>query len=433
MGKQGINRRDFIEKSTRVGSTALAGFSILGNAQAAPSKKLKIGVVGIGGRGSGAIRDVLSCNAHGENVEVVALGDYFLSQMTDRIPSIKKAVDKEGFPGFNVTPDRCYSGWDAYKKVIDSDVDIVFLTTPPQFRPQHMEYAVNAGKHVFSEKPVAVDPVGIRKYMKAGEKAKAKGQAVLGGTQRRHQPPYVEAMKRIHRGDIGDVISAHIYWNTNDIWFRDRKPGMNDRDFWMYNWYHVDFLCGDHIVEQHLHQFDVVNWVFHDQHPVKAYGMGGRQKHTERGGNIYDHFAVEYEYPDGQRVTSMCRQISGTDGKIAEDIVGTKGKGLLLHRDPKCRITGENPWRWTGGNHRSEYQLEHQAFLASIRENNPINDAKHLAQGTMMAILGREAAYTGKVITWDELMKSDLSLAPADIENWNGKMRPVHKPGTKRA
>jgi len=307
------------------------------------------------------------------------------------------------------------------------------LTTPPAFRALHCEYAVNAGKHVFAEKPVGTDPVGVRRFMQAGRLAKQKGLGILAGTQRRHQSSYIETYKRVHDGQIGDIISGHIYWNGNGSWGRDRKPGMTDAEYWLYNWYKVDFLCGDHIVEQHLHNLDVANWVMQG-HPVKAYGMGGLQYFTDRPGNIYDHFCVEYEYSNGRRITSMCRQIPGTDGKVAEEFFGSKGQSYTVAwGNSPCSITGPNAWQYAGGDkRRREYEQEHQDFIDSIRNGNPLNEAQSIAESTMMAIMGRESAYTGKVVTWDDMMQSDLVLMPDDMANWDGKLRPVPKPGMKR-
>jgi myo-inositol 2-dehydrogenase / D-chiro-inositol 1-dehydrogenase len=429
--KEQSTRRQFMGKSVVTGATAMAGFSTLSKyGYGANYDNIKVGVVGVGGRGSGAIRDILAMS---EGVEVVALAEVNKENLDARIKGLKeyRGEDRKPLKGFNVTPDRCYIGLDAYKKICDdSDIDIVILTTPPGFRPAQYEYAINAGKHVFSEKPVGVDPVGIRRYMAAAKKAVGKGLGTLAGTQRRHQPSYMEMMKRIQDGQIGDVISAHVYWNGQGIWYRDRAPWMTTLDYWLYNWYHVDWMCGDHIVEQHLHNLDVGNWVM-GSHPAKAYGMGGRQYWTERGGNIYDHFCAEIEYPDGRRITSMCRQIPDTDGKVAEDIIGTKGRSESS--SGKCEIFGAKPWVASKAESRKEYQLEHRNFIQSLRAGNPFNEGQQVAESTMTAVMCREAAYTGKVITWDDMMTSDLDLMPKNLKTWNGELRPLPKPGMKRA
>ena len=401
---------------------------------AANYDKIRVGLVGAGYRGRGALVNVLSLNM---NVEIVALADISQESIDICMDAVKNHRTREGrLKGFNVTPDRAYVGLDAYKKVIDSDdVDVVFLTTPPGFRPEHFEYAVKAGKHAFIEKPVGVDPVGIRRVMEAAKLSKQKGLGVLAGTQRRHQPLYLEALKRVQDGAIGDVISGYMYWNGGSIWYRDRKPGMSEADYWLYNWYHVDWMSGDHIVEQHLHNLDVMNWYMGD-HPAKAYGMGGRQFHTDRGGNIYDHFSIEYEYADGRRVTGMCRQIGGTDSRNKEMFIGSKG--VLDMNNKTAEISGETSWNFKSAGRNQvydfskEYELEHKDFIESLRAGKPLNESMNVAQSTMTAVLGREAAYTGKVITWDDMMASDLNLMPADVKSWNGKLHPVPKPGQKR-
>jgi len=430
-----VTRRGFIAKSGAVGATAMAGFSIPKFGYGANYDKIRVGLVGAGYRGRGALVNVLSLDT---NVEVVALADTRQESIDVCMQAVKEHRTRNGrLRGFHVTPERTYVGLDAYKKVIDSDdVDVVFLTTPPGFRPLHFEYAVQAGKHVFTEKPVGTDPVGIRRYMVAGKLAKEKGLGVLAGTQRRHQPLYIETIDRLRDGHIGDIVSGHVYWNGGAIWYRDRKPGMTDAEYWMYNWYHLDWMCGDHICEQHVHNLDVMNWVMGD-HPVQAYGMGGRQYHTERGGNIYDHFSLEYAFADGRRVTGVCRQISNTDSRVAEHFIGTKGVALMSNQ--AARFTGEKPWKYSGDNPRNtvydfsrEYEIEHMDFITSLRNGSPLNEAQQVAESTMTAILGREAAYTGKVVQWDDLLASSLDLMPRDVAHWDGSIRPVPKPGVAR-
>jgi myo-inositol 2-dehydrogenase / D-chiro-inositol 1-dehydrogenase len=421
------NRRQFLNKSAITGATALAGFNILRNGYGANKDTLRVGVIGVGGRGSGAIRDVLTIE---QNVEVVALADVNKENLEERVAALKTHKERgKALTGFNVTPDRCYFGLDGYKEIVTApDIDIVFLATPPGFRPEHMEAAVANGKHAFSEKPVGVDPVGVRRYMAAAKKAKQKGLGVLAGTQRHHQTAYLETIKRIRDGQIGDVMTAHVYWNGGSIWYRERKPWMTELDYWLYNWYHVDFLSGDHICEQHIHNLDVANWIMED-HPVKAYGMGGRQFHTDRGGNIYDHFGIEYEYGDGRRVTSMCRQIADTDRKVGEDIIGTKGQAILARGE----ITGAKPWKFKNPKSAlTSKQQEHFDFLQSLRNGQPLNEGEMVANSTMTAVMGREAVYTGKVVTWDDMMNSDLNLMPNNLKTWDGSLHPVPKPGQKR-
>jgi myo-inositol 2-dehydrogenase / D-chiro-inositol 1-dehydrogenase len=429
-GKSQESRRSFISKSA-AGASALAGFSVLRNGYGANYDTIKIGVVGCGGRGTGAVRDAVTA---APNVELVSMADIHQSQIEKSIARLKKfkTRDKKNLPGIsNIRPDKCFTGLDAYKKVIDSGIDYVLLCTPPGFRPDHIEYSVKKGIHIFAEKPCATDAPGIRKIMDLIPEIERKGLGLLAGFNSRHIFHYQDAVKAVQDGKIGKVMSLHCYFNTRNIWYRDKEPGMTEPEYWFYNWFHVDWLCGDHIVEQHVHNLDRCNW-FMDAHPVKAYGMGGRQYHTERGGNIYDHFAVEYEYPDGTRMTSMCRQIVDTDTRIGEFIVGDKGTVTMLGGHD-VNITGPNAAVLEEYPEQNESHMqEHRDFITDLRKGKIANDTRILCEGSMTAILGREAAYTGKVITWDDMMKSNMKLTPDDIAKWDGSLRPVPKPGMKR-
>jgi len=389
---------------------------------------IRIGVVGCGGRGSGAIANVLAQN---DNVEVAVLGDIRQASIDRCVNSLRThTIRGEPLQGFNVPREQRFVGLDAYRSVIDSDVDIVFLATPPGFRPEHFAYAVERGKHVFCEKPIAVDPVGVRRFLETAQQAERQGTGVLAGTQRRHDRDHRETIRRIRAGHIGEIVSLRIYRTGNSIWYREREPGMSNRDYWLYNWYHIDFLSGDHIVEQHIHQYDAAHWVMEGP-PAQAYGMGGRQYHTDRGGNIYDHFGVELEYANGVRGTSMCRQIQGTDGLMATDVIGTDGEARLSKMF--CTIAGSHPWKSTGTDGgRLAYELEHRDFLESLRAGKPLNEGRQVAEATLSAIMAREAAYTGKVVTWEEMAHSDLKLGPENIKMWDGSYRPVPKPGMAR-
>ncbi|MHC4243766.1 MAG: Gfo/Idh/MocA family protein, partial [Planctomycetota bacterium] len=332
--------------------------------------------------------------------------------------------------GLKVKRSRCFAGLDAYKKVIDSGIDYVLLCTPPGFRPDHIEYAVKKGVHIFAEKPCATDSPGVRRILALENKMKQKGIGLLSGFNGRHVFHYVDLVKAIHNGELGDVKALYSYFNTGNIWYREREGGMSLPDYHFHNWFHVDWLCGDHIVEQHIHNLDRCNWIM-QAHPVKAYGMGGRQYHTDRGGNIYDHFTVEFEYENGIRMTSMCRQIKGTDTKVGEEIVGTKGFASLVGR--KAQFTGENArvFREHPKQHESHLQ-EHIDFIAALRRGEITNDTRFLCESTLTAIMGRESAYTGKHVTWDEILNSNLQLTPPDIARWDGSIRPVPKPGIPR-
>ena len=424
-------RRNFLQTS----STAMAGAVFIpGPRPVDPA--IKIGLVGCGGRGTGAAVNMLVGRPR---VELTAMGDMFESQIEKSLAGMRehRTKDKSRVPGINVLPERCFTGPDAYKKVIDSDIDVVLLVTPPYCRPEHFEYAVKAGKHVFLEKPCATDVAGINKILALEDEVKRRGLNVVSGFERRLLPFMIEARDRLQNGAVGEMVAGYAYFNTNDIWYREKQPGMTDRDFWFYNWYHVEWMSGDHIVEQAVHSPDIINWIF-DEHPIKAYGMGGRQFHTNRGGNIYDHFAVEYEYPSGRRMTLQARQITGTDGKFAEDILGSKGRANLTYTTG-AKIFGANPWDgqysqdtslpWDNQN---QNVLEAVFVIDSVRENRATNQVRAICESTYTCILGREAAYTGKVVEWDALLATNHKLVPDNLAAWDGTLRPVAKPGDKR-
>jgi predicted dehydrogenase len=303
-----------------------------------------------------------------------------------------------------VSDDRCFTGFDNYKGVIASGVHVVILATPPAFRPLHFQAAVEAGKHVFMEKPVAVCPAGVRMIIEAGEKAKQKGLAVVAGTQRRHDFGYRETIKRIHEGAIGRIVAGYCYWNQGGLWAVPKQEGWSDTEWQIRNWLYFTWLSGDHIVEQHIHNIDVINWVL-GTHPVRALAMGGRQVRTDPlYGHIYDHFAVEFEYPGGIRVLSMCRQIDNCANFVGERVVGTEGVA-----DPSGWIQGKTEWRYEGVR-TNPYMQEHVHLIQSIRKGEPLNEARQVAESTLSAIMGRMSAYTGKEVTWEQAMNSQLNL-----------------------
>lgn len=425
--KNKMTRRNFLKTSTKV--TTLAGLSAATQAYGASNDRIRVGLVGCGGRGTGAARDAMTAGA---NVELVAMGDIFRTKVErslDRLSKLKSR-DKAIEINLKVKRNHCFSGLDAYKKVIDSGIDYVLLCTPPGFRPEHIEYAVKKGVHIFAEKPCATDSPGVRRILALESQMKRKGIALLSGFNSRHLFHYADLVKAIHDGELGDVKALYAYFNTGNIWYRERESGMSLPEYHFHNWFHVDWLCGDHIVEQHIHNLDACNWIMQG-HPVKAYGMGGRQYHTDRGGNIYDHFSVEFEYENGVRMNSMCRQIQGTDNKIGEEIVGTKGFASLVGR--KTYMTGKNAREFREyPNQHESHQQEHIDFISALRRGELPNDTRFLCESTLTAIMGREAAYTGKHVTWDEILNSKLQLTPPDIAKWDGSIRPVPKPGIPR-
>ncbi|MEW6131309.1 MAG: Gfo/Idh/MocA family oxidoreductase [Acidobacteriota bacterium] len=402
------SRRDFL-KTSAVAIGATVATNLINNAAyAAGSDEIRIGLIGCGGRGTGAVDNAFNA---AQGVKLVAMGDAF----KDRIESCKAELGKKNADKINVPNDRMFVGFDAYEKVINTkEVNYIILATPPGFRPTHLKAAVAAGKNIFTEKPVAVDGPGIRSVLETYEQAKAKGLAIAAGTQRRHQTGYLETMKLIHDGAIGEIVAARCYWNQGGLWKKDRQPGWSDMEWQLRNWLYFTWLSGDHIVEQHVHNIDVVNWAM-QAHPVSATGMGGRQSRTSPDyGHIFDHFAIDYEYENGMHLMSMCRQVVGADGNVSEALVGTKGKCQVN----RYQITGANPWRMERkqGDDPDPYVKEHTDLIASIRTAKPINELKNVAESTLSAIMGRMSAYTGKVVTWEKALNSQESLVPAKLD-----------------
>lgn len=403
-----INRRTFLHTSAAALAVAAASSTLLA-AQNGSSKKLKLGVIGCGGRGTGAAIDFLTASPE---AELVSIGDVF----PDRLAGARSELQTQSqdiSSRVKLDDSRCFTGFDAYKKVIAQDVDVVVLATPPHFRPIHLAAAVAAGKHCFIEKPVAVDPTGVRSVIESAAEAERKGLSIVCGTQRRHQSSYLAAIEQIKNGAIGKVIGGSCYWNQGGLWMHERKPDWSDMEWQLRNWLYFAWLSGDHIVEQHVHNLDVMNWAIGST-PIRASGSGGRQVRTSPAyGHIFDHFAIEYEYADGVKITSMCRQIEGCDSRVEEIIVGTEGR--MIMSPGRARIEGGKPWKFTGEDH-NPYELEHRDLVASITSGKPLNEGKRIAESTLTAIMGRLAAYTGKAVTWEKAIASTLNLAPAKYE-----------------
>ena len=409
-----FSRRDFIKTS----AVSLAALGATGRAFAAGSDTVRVGIIGCGGQGT---RDLGSCVKSSPGVEIVAMADLFEDRLKESLATLKKDVPA----AVKVTPEKCFVGFDAHKKLLQTDVQMVLLTTPPHWRAQHFQAAVEAGKHVFMEKPAGVDPRAIRSMIETGELARQKKLSVVAGTQRRHSKKYQEIIKRIHDGQIGQIVSGQGYWNGGDMlgyWKWWDKEKLSDMEWQCRSWPWFTWTSGDHIVEQHVHNLDVLNWALQG-HPEQCMGMGGRAVRTL--GNIWDHFAVEYEYADGVRVESLCRQINGCTDRIAERVVGTRGFADV----DQGVINGEKPYKYNGPD-PDHYVQEFADLIKSIRDSEPINEAKNVAESTMNAIMGRMSAYTGRALKWDWAMKaSKLDLTPPKYEFVDMPTDPVAVPG----
>ncbi len=353
-----VTRRTFVQTT----AAAAAAMAFPSGAFAWGPDTLRVGLIGCGGRGTGAARD---CLTGSDGVELVAMGDLLPERLDQsRGELAKAAAANPALAAKNkVTADRCFTGNDAYAKVLATDVDMVILATPPGFRPQHLAAAVAAGKHIFAEKPVAIDPAGVRSVLATYELAREKQLGIGVGTQRRHQAQYLETIRRLHDDAIGHVVSGQVFWNQGGLWSREKQAAWSDGEWQIRNWLYFTWLSGDHIVEQHVHNIDVANWVL-QAHPLRAVGVGGRQWRTDpRYGHIYDHFAIDFEYPNGVRILSMCRQIQGTRNRIGEHFIGTKGTS-----DAAGRIDGAAARRIDDTNkHVPPMVQQHTDHVASIR------------------------------------------------------------------
>ena len=399
-----FTRRDFLKTT----STLAAAAALAPGVFAAGDDTLKVALIGCGGRGSGAASQALSTDGP---LKLVAMADAF----KDRLDSSYNELKAKHGDRVDVLEENKFVGFDAYQHAI-AMADVVILATPPGFRPPHVEEAVSQGKHIFMEKPVAVDAPGVRKVLAAAEEAKKKNLKVAVGLQRHHQAGYLETVQRLHDGGIGDIVAMRCYWNGNSPWVRARKKleedagrPLSEMEYQMRNWYYFVWLCGDHINEQHIHNLDVINWV-KQGHPVRAWGMGGRE--VRKGidnGEIFDHHAVEFEYADGSRCSSQCRHQPGCWDNVSEHVQGTKG----LCDVGGNRIKGEQAWHFDDPGSRDPYQQEHDDFFAAIRKDTPYNEtAAYGAYSTMTAILGRMTTYSGKEIAWDDAINSQIDTMP---------------------
>jgi myo-inositol 2-dehydrogenase / D-chiro-inositol 1-dehydrogenase len=402
-----VSRRQFLKNSSLLAASAAAAVNFPSVLHAAEKAPIRAVIIGVGGRGGGAGRNFLDAvKETGIDGKIVAVADLFPEQA------------RRGKENFEVPDDKCFSGFDAYMKALEvPGVNYAILATPPGFRAAHFKACVEAGKNIFCEKPVAVDGTGARLMYESAEKSKAKNLKVAAGTQRRHQLPYIETIKRIHDGAIGDIVSLRAYWvNGGPIWHRG-DSGSTDLERQIRNWYHYIWLSGDHICEQHVHNIDVCNWIMKD-HPVKAWGMGARQQLGNKSGEIWDNFAVEFEYPNGVRVASYCGQIKRDWSSVSEAVVGTKGtsnpSGII-------QAKGQPLWR-TREKGIDPYVQEHVDLIHAIMNDTELNEAKQVTDSTLTAIMGREAAYSGAGVNWDEVLNSKFAYGPDQLYQNCSKM-----------
>lgn len=424
------DRRSFLKSAASIAAIGALGSGILLKScssdktkavvptfldQAPEGKTLKVGLVGCGGRGTGALFNFLNS---GPGIEIHALGDVFQDKMDRCRNQLKEQKSVE------VADENCFLGFDAYEKVIDSGIDVVVLATPPYFRPQHFDAAVRARKHVFMEKPVAVDPVGARSIMASAKMADTANLVVGCGTQRHHQRDYLTTYEQIKSGAIGQITAANCYWNQGQLWFVKPQPGWTEMEAMLRDWVNWTWLSGDHIAEQHMHNIDVINW-FTGKHPVKAVGFGSRQRRVT--GDQYDNFSVDFVFDDGMHMHSMCRQINGCTNNVSEFITGTKGSSNCINtiQDLEGNTTWQYEYNQEGYNVEgkpsgvvsvSPYDQQTIDLVAAIRNNEPYNEAELTATSTLIAVMGRISAYTGKEVTYEEMMNSDLKLGPEKLE-----------------
>jgi predicted dehydrogenase len=410
MERSAVSRRDFLKNTSLLATAAAAGAAFPAIVHAQNKQPLNAVIIGIGGRGGGAGRNFLdAAKVVGIDAKILAVADMFPGQAMG------------GKQNFQVPEDKCYSGFDAYMKALEvPGVNYAILATPPGFRAVHFKACIAAGKHVFTEKPVAVDGPGCQIMYEAGEEAKRKGLKVAAGTQRRHQAGYIETIKRIQDGAIGDVAALRAYWvNGGPIWHRGER-GSTELEKQIFNWYHYIWLCGDHICEQHVHNLDVCNWIM-GGHPKKAWGMGARQQLGNKSGEIWDNFAVEYEYDNGVRLSSYCGQVKRAWSSVSEFVQGTKGTS---NPGGSISVKGEKLWR-SGLKlaHGDPYTQEHIDLINAIVNNTELNETKNVTDSTLTAIMGREAAYTGGEVEWDTMLNNKFKYGPDQLYTDASKMQ----------
>jgi predicted dehydrogenase len=426
-----LSRRQFV--STTAKGSAAALLLPRGLTSGKNQEILKVGLIGCGGRGTGA--GIIDCAASGPGIQLTAMGDLFGDHLRSAPEKIKANLQERGLSAkdiYKVTPETSFTGFDAYEKVLACDVDMVILTTPPNFRPLHLRAALEAGKHVFMEKPVAVDPVGVRSVLESAGLAREKGLALVAGTQLRRMQAFREAVQRIHDGEIGEITGGQVVRTGGGMldWMleeKEQRPGWTDMEYQIRRWLFWTWLSGDFIAEQHVHNLDIMNWIL-QSHPVSCVGVGGRQVRTGKEfGDIYDHMAVEYEYPNGVRIQYIGSQIDGYPWRGDERVAGTRGSAHLSGN--KGTVNGSKPWQFAG-EQPDPSVLQFKEMIDSIRSGNPLNEGRQIAESTLTALMGRMSAYAGKVVEWDwALNTSMLDLSPGKMEFGDRPEMKVQMPG----
>lgn len=413
-------RRTFLKQSAAIaGATVLATQAGIPAVHAAGDDTLKVGLVGCGGRGMGA---AVNATRDQNRSVLTAMAELF----PDRLEAAKARLQKALGDKYQVEDEKCFCGFDGYQKLLETDVDVVLLCTPPHFRPEHLAACVAANKHIFCEKPVAVDATGVRSVLETCKEASAKGLNVVSGLCWRYHKGVNETMKQIQDGAIGNIVAIHENYLTGTLWYRQPKPEWSEMEQQCRNWYYYTWLSGDHIVEQFVHSLDKALWLKGDQPPAVAFGLGGRQVRTDaKWGNIYDHHAVCYEWEDGTKCFAYTRQMKGCYGNVDDYVLGTTGRAQVL----KHQIEGHVNWRYRGKGDPSMYDAEHVALFEAIRAGKPINNGQYMSYSTMMAILGRETCYTGQRISWEDAINSSQKLGPEKYEWGPGVPSPVAMPG----
>ena len=443
MEKSQLSRRNFLEKTALIGAAGVIGMNALTSCssktktvdyvfppvldKAPDGKKLRAGLVGCGNRGTGAALNFL---AAGNDLELIALADVF----EDKVWDCRSKLSKQRV---EVPEKNCFWGFDSYKSLLEVDLDVVILATPPHFRPAYFDACVQAKKHVFMEKPVCVDPVGARQIMATSKKAESMGLTVITGTQRRHQRDYLETYNQVASGAIGEIVSAKAWWLQSHVWFRTREEGWSDMEYMIRNWNNFCWLCGDHILDTHVHNIDIINW-FLGKNPVEAIGFGGRARRLT--GDQYDFFSIDFNYGNGVYSHSMSRQVDDCANTLGEQIMGTEGytncKNTVYNLDGTEKWKYEYPKNKDGKSTEivavSPYVQEHISLVTAIRTNQPVVEAERTAISTLTAIMGRTAAYTGQLVTWEEMLNSTVKLGPEKYEMGAVNMEfPVPIPGTQ--